>query len=319
MLRTIPLDGALLSFDRDTGMGVLADGPETSHLVQLAPRVVQFGITNACNLACGFCSRDVHARSTWTIDSAFALLADLADAGTLEVAFGGGEPLTFKGFPTLVERLHRETPLAVSFTTNGTRLDDAMLDALEDHVAQIRVSIYDEEDWRSVIARLASRGVCFGVNVLVSPARLPKLEATVLELVSLGCRDVLFLGYHGRDASMHLTPAQDALLARSVRVLARACPGVRLALDVCFGDRMSTLPSAHLGLPRTDCGAGRDFVVVTSDGHVSPCSFHDVGFPIASARDVLAVFARERSRLGASIDDPGCMRAPRDRVRLEVL
>jgi len=47
VVRTVPLDGALLSFDRATGIGVLSDGPETAHLTERAPRVVQFGITNA--------------------------------------------------------------------------------------------------------------------------------------------------------------------------------------------------------------------------------------------------------------------------------
>jgi hypothetical protein len=51
----------LLLFDRESGTNVLCDGPETAHLRQRAPRVVQFGITNACNLACSFCSRDREA------------------------------------------------------------------------------------------------------------------------------------------------------------------------------------------------------------------------------------------------------------------
>jgi MoaA/NifB/PqqE/SkfB family radical SAM enzyme len=318
MLRTVPLDGALLSFDRDTGLGALSDGPETAHLTQRAPRVVQFGITNACNLACDFCSRDLHARSEWTIESAFTVLAALAEAGTLEVAFGGGEPLVFKGFTSLVRRLHAETPLAVSFTTNGTRLDDAMLDALRGCVGQIRVSLYDDNDWRTTVARLASRGVRFGVNLLVTPARMPVIEAMVLELFTLGARDVLLLGYHGKDASMHLSSAQDAALGRSVRLLARACPGLRLALDVCFGSRIAGVPTAHLGVARTDCGAGRDFVVVTSDRRVLPCSFHGDGFPMANAEDVLRIFSRERARLSAAIDDRGCMRRVPGRVHLEV-
>jgi hypothetical protein len=62
-LRRFPLDGALLLFDRDSGLNALCDGPETAELRQIAPRVVQFGITNRCNLACSFCSRDLAAES----------------------------------------------------------------------------------------------------------------------------------------------------------------------------------------------------------------------------------------------------------------
>jgi MoaA/NifB/PqqE/SkfB family radical SAM enzyme len=82
----------------------------------------QVGITNACNLACTFCSRDREARSEWTVDSTFEVLSGLARAGTLEVAFGGGEPLAFRGFDGLVRRLATETPLAVHLTTIGARV-----------------------------------------------------------------------------------------------------------------------------------------------------------------------------------------------------
>ena len=111
-MRRFPMNRALLLFDRESGTNVLCDGPETAHLRQQAPRVVQFGITNDCNLACSFCSRDLAADSAWTSDEAFRVLADLADAGVLEVAFGGGEPWAFPGFAELVRPLHGETPLA---------------------------------------------------------------------------------------------------------------------------------------------------------------------------------------------------------------
>jgi len=117
--RTIPLDGALLRFHRDSGTNVRIDDDRFATLRQQAPRVVQFAITNRCNLACGFCSRDVAAPSDWSADDAVAWLSALATAGVLEVAFGGGEPWTFPGFDALIRRLHAETPLAVSFTTNG--------------------------------------------------------------------------------------------------------------------------------------------------------------------------------------------------------
>lgn len=139
-MRRYALDGALLCFDPHTGLSALCKGPETAHLRMRAPRVIQFAITNACNLTCTFCSRDEDARSAWTADEAFDMLRGLDAAGTLEVAFGGGEPLVFKGFVDLVGRLYHETNLAVSLTTNGTRLDDAMVRALGPMVGQIRLT-----------------------------------------------------------------------------------------------------------------------------------------------------------------------------------
>jgi MoaA/NifB/PqqE/SkfB family radical SAM enzyme len=302
------MDGALLLFDRESGMNVLCDGPETAHLRQRAPRAVQFGITNACNLACSFCSRDGEATSDWTPDTAFRVLADLAEAGVLEVAFGGGEPWVFRGFPELMRRLHDETPLAVNFTTNGLALTPTRLADIRGCYGQLRLSLYDDNDWRRRVGMLADAGARFGVNYLVTPQRLADLEAVVLRLVALGCRDVLLLSYNGSDAALHLDAAGSHELAARTRVLARALTGrAELKLDVCWGERLDAVPRLF---GRADCGAGREFVVITSDRKVMPCSFHHVGIPVRSAADVMEVWRSRRAELGSASIVPGCARTP---------
>jgi hypothetical protein len=307
-LRRFALDGALLLFDRRTGLTAICDGPETAHLRMRAPRVVQFAITNACNLACTFCSRDASAESAWSAESAFAMLRDLAAEGTLEVAFGGGEPLVFKGFADLVRRLDEETALAVSLTTNGTGLTDARVAELVPHVGQIRLSLYDDIDHRPIVARLAAHRARFGVNWLVTPARLSRVEDLAFDLLSRGCRDVLLLAYNGPDRALHLGSAEAADLARRVRALGRALAGrMTLKLDVCWGDRMEAVPRLIEPGP---CPAGREFVVLTSDRRLAPCSFHHVSFPISSAADVLRVWAEQGGALGSAAREPGCARTP---------
>lgn len=305
--RSVPLDGALITFDRRTGVALIAEGDQTRGLVQRAPRVVQMGITNACNFSCDYCSRPLDARSAWTAESAFVFLAEMAEAGTLEVAFGGGEPFAFKGFVGLCERLHRETPLAVSVTTNGSLLTDDVLARLAPVLGQLRLSLHDERDWRAPLAMLARSEVRFGVNLLVTPEVLSRLETVVLEVIERGARDVLLLGYHGPDDRNHLSHAEDAVLARSILVLARAT-GARLAADVCFGGRLGALPIEKLGARRTDCGAGRDFVVVTSDRRMRPCSFHHDSISFADADELLELYARGRERWTRAVPERGCAR-----------
>ena len=89
-------------FHPRSGTTIRCTAASTRSVRQTAPRVVMFGITNACNLACAFCSRDTGADSLWTEATAFAVLRDLSAAGTLEVAFGGGEPFAFPGFDALI-------------------------------------------------------------------------------------------------------------------------------------------------------------------------------------------------------------------------
>jgi MoaA/NifB/PqqE/SkfB family radical SAM enzyme len=307
-VRPFPLDDALLLFDRERGVNLLLDGPELVGLRQEAPRSVQFGITNLCNLACRFCSRDLTAASGWTSEDAFELLAQLARAGVLEVAFGGGEPFAFRGFTDLVARLHDETPLAVHVTSNGLLLDATRVAALRGKLGELRLSIYDDNDWRRTVGLMAVAGMRFGVNLLVLPERLPGLEVLVLELVERGCRDVLLLSYNGLDRAQHLSPSQSADLTRRVGLLHHAlAPGVRLGLDVCWGERLAGVPRWP---DRADCGAGRDFVVISSDRHLMACSFHHLRIPIRTADDVLRRWRDDRAALGAASTLPGCARAP---------
>jgi MoaA/NifB/PqqE/SkfB family radical SAM enzyme len=304
-LRRFPMAGALLLFDRDTGLNVLCDGPETVALQPVAPRVVQFGITNRCNLACTFCSRDVAADSAWTAETAFDALAELANAGVLEVAFGGGEPFTFKGFTSLVARLHAETPLAVNVTTNGLALTRDRVVELAGRIGQLRLSLYDDNDWRVRVRLCVDADVRFGVNYLVTPERLASLATTILELASLGCRDILLLGYNGRDAALHLSPSANIELGAAVATLARALPSCRIALDVCWGERLEAVPRLF---DKRDCGAGAEFIVLTSDKRVMPCSFHHVALPVETAADVMAIWRERQAVLSIGSDVPGCAR-----------
>ncbi len=307
-MRRFPMDGALLLFDRESGTNVLCDGRETAHFRQKSPRVVQFAITNRCNLACSFCSRDLEARSDWTLDDAFRFLNGLADTGVLEVAFGGGEPWSFPEFPELVRRLYDETLLAVNFTTNGLAMTPRRLRAIEGRYGQCRLSLYDNNDWQRQTAMLADAGARFGVNYLVTPQRLPDLEAVVLRLVALGCRDVLLLSYNGTSQDLHLNFEQSKALSDRVRRLECALDGrAVLKLDVCWGERLDSVPRLF---EKADCSAGRDFIVITSDRQMMPCSFHHVAIPVRSADDVMEVWRNLRDQLASPSVLPGCARAP---------
>lgn len=304
------LDGALLWFHPRTGTNVRWDGPETRRLTRRAPRVALFGITNRCNLACSFCSRDRDAGSEWTVDGAFDVLSDLARRGLLEVAFGGGEPLAFAGFDELLARLGEQTGLALHFTTNGTLLTERRLRALAPHVGEIRVSVYQDTPWEDRLELLAAAGVTFGVNVLATPALLPSLPALLARLAGLGCRDVALLRYVGLDPHNHLRRKDERRLAE---ILMNS--PVRARLSVCFGDRLEPVPRLFEGVDG-DCGAGLDFVTITSDRTLKACSFQKGGVPVRSADDVLAAWSAERARLLGPAPLPGCARPARRRAEL---
>lgn len=315
-LRYYPLDGAALWFQPSTGLHLRAHGEAFAHLRRVAPRAVMFGITNACNLRCAFCSRDAQRASKWSVASAAAVLRGLAEAGTLEVAFGGGEPLRFPGFAELIAELHATTPLALHVTTNGSLLSRA-LPALRGYLAEVRLSIYDEEPWQRAAAELAASGQRWGANLLLDEPRLARLPELYAELAAFGCRDVALLPFIGVPERM-LGPTARARLAALL-------PDAALPskVSVCFGSALAVahLPRALDVADADDCGAGLDFLTLTPDRRLQSCSFFDEAWPTAdepelsSAEQVLQLWHARRAQLATAARRSGCARRlPRARA-----
>jgi MoaA/NifB/PqqE/SkfB family radical SAM enzyme len=271
--RELPLDGKLLRFDRKTGINQLIESAATAKLVQRSPRFLHVALTNDCNKDCAFCYRPLDAESLWSFDDLVALARWAAEWGVLEMTFGGGEPLVFPRFSELLRTIWNETPICPSFTTNGVLLAAPLLRELRGHYGQLQLSVYDDEEPEQKIALLAAERARFGLNVLVTPRRLRTLEVDLYRWLSLGAHDVLLLSYKGDDDAMHLTARQDAMLVASVRRL-RERFGARLAfkVDVCWRERLAGLPQL---LDADDCDAADQFLSISSDRCVAPCSFHD--------------------------------------------
>ena len=145
-----------------------------------APLFIAWQLTNRCRARCVTCCEESGPDRAWrdelTRDEALRLARAIVEMGIPYAAFGGGEPLAFRGFDELVRRLWAETPLAVSLTTNGLLLTRERVRALAGAFGQLRLSLYDDNDWRARVAMLADEGVRFGVNWLVTPARLAELD-----------------------------------------------------------------------------------------------------------------------------------------------
>lgn len=300
--RAHPLDGAMRYFERKTGTHVRLEGPAYANHARHAPAVVQLGLTNRCNLRCSFCFRERGLASTWTAAEIVAWAAALAAQGVLELGFGQGEPLVFPGFPALVRSLADTTPLAINFTTNGLRLDDARLDDFDGRydlhgtgpVGQVQLSCYDDNDPLARVRLLTRRGVRFGVSLLVTPARLAGLRATIEALAEAGCRDLLLLSYNGPDHALHLAHHDDRELARIVLdTHVRHGQALRLRLSICLGRRLPEVPQLRLD---DDCGAGDDFVTIDSEKRLLPCSFHAAAIPVSSPQAALAEWRARRDR-----------------------
>jgi MoaA/NifB/PqqE/SkfB family radical SAM enzyme len=292
------VDGGLLAFDRKRGLNLLSRNEQTVALRRIAPRSLQIGLLTPCNLSCDFCYRDLAAPSKLTSDFLLDLLTKAADWGVLEVSFGGGEPLLFKGFVPLVRQLHEQTSLGINFTTNGTLLTPEIISELGDAVGEVRVSAYRDNHYRRTLRLLRGRRV--GLNLLVTPANLGMIEVIVQDALRQGARNVQLLGYKGSDEGLHLSPNHLKLLKQIVLRL----QNLPLRLDICWYPLLTDLP--HL-FPRTDCLAGDEFLVITPDQAIQPCSFHHERIPFEDFDDLQRIYADLRSRRPVAQID-GCTR-----------
>jgi len=195
----------------------------------------------------------------------------------------------------------------VNFTTNGTRLSDELLAAIEGSIGQIQVSVYDDEDTNAVIDRLTARDVRFGLNYLVTPERLRTLDVDLLAWSARGVRDVLLLSYKGEDA-VHLSPSELAQLDASlIRCHEHFRGRLQLKVDVCWSSRLPHAPQLFFD---EDCRAGSLFLSVTSDKRVLSCSFASrakQGIPFSSFDELPEIYARLKGERRAA-DIPGCAR-----------
>jgi MoaA/NifB/PqqE/SkfB family radical SAM enzyme len=306
--RALELDGQVLLFDRLTGTNVLVENAQTKSLRRRAPRLLQVSLTNACNKSCGFCYRPLDAVSRFTFEDVLALGRFCDEWGVLELAFGGGEPTLFPRFGELLRTLWRETGLCTSFTTNGLRLrETGLLRELRGAYGQVQVSVYEEDDTLGLIDHLVEERARFGLNYLVTPARVRSLEADVFTFLARGARDLLFLSYKGDDPSLHLSADEcrrfdDSLLALHERLGAE----MALKVDVCWAGRLQKAPQL---LNQSDCEANVDFLSISSDRQVLSCSFAKGGLPFSTWAELRGHYdSLQSKRVAAS--SPGCARLP---------
>lgn len=104
--------------------------------------VLQIHASLKCNLTCAHCysQSSPAAPDGLPVEAVVRLIADAAGLGYRVVAFSGGEPLIYPG---LAQALREATArgLRTSVTTNGTLLDPPRLEALDDLVTLLAVSL----------------------------------------------------------------------------------------------------------------------------------------------------------------------------------
>lgn len=142
--------------------------------------------------------------ATLAFDRILPWLAELEANGTIGVGFGGGEPTLYRRFAELCAYATQNTRLAVTFTTHGHHLDDALLTALKGNVQFIRVSMdgvdatYERlrgRPFKALHQKLSAirKIVPFGINYVVNSDTLLDIQAAAAFAEKTGAFEFLLL------------------------------------------------------------------------------------------------------------------------------
>lgn len=266
---------------------------------KLVPASVLLTLTHRCQLACAHCYQAQHDSEDLTTAELVRLFDELAQLGTLELIFTGGEALLRKDLLELIAEARKRT-FAVTLFTNGgpvtpeiaRRLRELRVMSVEVSLHAAHASVHDGFVGRRGAFEHAVRAIELlddqGLSVLVKTNVVRCNAGEVLQLEQLFASrprvqfmsDVLI---HGRDDGV-LLEEQRATPAQAARYFADR---VALAGDEelrAAGARLRDAPPVDSYQHDPACGAGRTFASIQPNGDVLPC-VHTPGLVMGNLRE----------------------------------
>jgi pyrroloquinoline quinone biosynthesis protein E len=258
-------------------------------IVSPAPRPLSLlcELTYRCNLQCPYCYNPLDLRSyTDELNGSEwkRVLEEAAALGVVQAHFSGGEPTLCADLPALVEHASRHG-LYTNLITQGTFLDDAMLDLLLDvGLDHIQISIQAPEAALAddiagaqvhtkkidALRRVRERNVALTLNCVLHRGNHDTIDVIIafaekLGIVRLELANVQFYGWAYRNRAA-LMPTREQVRHGEV-VVAAARDRLRGKMELVY-----VLPDYFGDFPKPCMnGWGSTFITVTPNGFVLPC------------------------------------------------
>ncbi len=253
-------------------------------------------LTYRCNLQCPYCYnpialreyRDELSAAQWS-----GVLRDAAALGVVQAHFSGGEPTLRPDLAELVETA-AHAKLYTNLITQGTFLDDAMLDELIgrglDHI-QISIQAPSAEAADRIagttvhekkleaLERVRHRDVALTLNCVLHRQNHDAIEAVIalaerFEITRLELANVQFYGWAYRNRAALMPTLEQVRHAEAIVETARERLRGRMEIVYVLPDYFGEFPKPCMN------GWGSQFLTVTPNGDVLPC-------PAAAAIDDL--------------------------------
>jgi MoaA/NifB/PqqE/SkfB family radical SAM enzyme len=273
-------------YDRVTGLHVLADEVRIPAKDRDGgPEVISIAVTNVCDLSCAFCYAP-KSRHTLSVPEIIHWCRELDQLGTLEVAFGGGEPTLFPGLAEACRTIWTETKLGISITTHGQHLTEQLWETLKGFVSVVRISIDAPEPLYSSIRgvplarvmkniRRMEGEVPIGINTVVNTQTLDSLDELAAIVRDLGAVDWLLLPQI-ENGKFTLSDSEWQRLDNWI-----ISHGDDLSL------RTTTNARAYLTGPFLLDDSPEDYAHISANGYLRRCSYESGGISLRDQPSML--------------------------------
>ncbi len=279
----------------------------------IAPFLVVWNYTGACNLHCQHCYQSA-ARplpNELNLDEKLAIVDQLAENDVVALAFSGGEPLLAPDFFEVASYASRKN-LYVNLATNGTLLTEETVDRLvEIGIKYIEISldaatpgIHDNfrgaaGAWNRTVEGIKNAAVRDELFVCIASTitrhNLGEVNALIDLANELGAKRFLAFNFiptgnavNIKDADLTPVMREEVLKILYKRLKRGGLEVMTTAPQfarICMSNSKNTIAVAHFGVGETadktrmlaefigGCGAGRLYCAIQPDGIVTPCVY----------------------------------------------
>lgn len=281
--------------------------------------VIVWRVVEACTLECAFCgySRElIRPRLSADPDALLAFGAVLRDVQSrtgqaILVSWIGGEPLSWRDLPDVSRKYRREFGLRLGITTNGVSFQSAQLRELVlAEYEQMTISIdglaafHDRvrgqtglfDRLRSIVELLRSeddhRRLWRRVNTVLMRENIAAFGEFCLAMAEWGFHELTFNQLGGNErpeffAANRLQPEQVDRFAAELPHLRQRMAERGMAIrgsERYLARIVASTNSEQIAIE--DCHPGTDFLFISAEGRISPCSCSNeaYGIPISEVR-----------------------------------
>ena len=278
---------------------------EAIYDIELGP--IQIEITGRCNMNCAHCRASEMPKKDMPLEEILKIVkfARMYSPNYKEITISGGEPTMHNNFREVVRELRKNGADYLTITTNGSTIDDNLLDFLESldferlmisvSVDSINPSIHDNfrkfpgafkkaTDALRLIAERKNEKIIPSMKTVILPNTIDEMSSRVALADRLGCRRVSFTSviYSGKaisESDMWMTDQQKKSFLENIYILKKMYPHINVTTNdplKCLIRGMNDEPKDDQEIVMDGCPAGTVSFNVNSDGTMTPCSLLNV-------------------------------------------